>query len=348
MTEVRLIVASRAYSSWKSISVTRSIESISGSFALTVSDRSDLPIRNEDRCQVKIGDETLIDGYVERNGIRIDKSTHDISFSGYDKAQAIVANSALLDRWTFRKTDLLTMARELAKPFDVKVSLASGLQLPPTPDKVAVSPGDSAFDAVIREAAKAGILLVSDGAGGILLTRGGTARAEPIVEGNNFMAGDIEFDSSERYHRYVVLASRPGDDNSSGDATRIRGEAFDTEVRRKDRVKVIRPSTAMTNAQAKAHADWQARTRAALAESPTITVQGWQQPLSQKLWPVNHLSHVQASAMRIDGDLLIAEANYTLDNDDGEITRLRLVRPDAFTPDPSATVRGAEKWKQTQ
>ncbi len=348
MTEVRLIVANRAYSSWKSINVTRAITSVSGSFALTVSDRANLPVREEDRCQVTIGDETLVDGFIERRGIRLDKSTFDISFSGYDKAQAIVANSALLDRWTFRKTNLLTMARELAKPFGVTVTTASGLELPPAPDKVAVSPGDSAFDAVIREAAKDGILLVSDGAGGILLTRGGTARAEPIVQGNNLLTGFIDYNGSERYHRYVVLASRPGDDNSSGDATRIRGEATDTEVRRTDRVLVIRPSTAMTNAQAQAHADWQARTRAARAETLNITVEDWQQPASGKLWPVNHLSRVQTSALRIDGDLLITEATHTLDNEGGEITRLRLVRPDAFTPDPSATVSGAEKWKQTQ
>lgn len=348
MTEVRLIVANRAHRSWKSISVTRSIVGISGSFALTVSDRVDLPVREEDPCQVTIGEETLVDGFVERRGIQLDANTNDISFSGYDKGQAIVASSALLERWTFRKTDLLTMARALAAPFSVSVSLASGLELPPTPDKVAVSPGDSAFDAVIREASKAGILLVSDGGGGILLTRGGTARAEPIAQGNNLMAGSIEYDASERYHRYVVLASRPGDDNSSGDATRIRGEAIDTEVRRTDRVLVIRPSTAMTSAQAQAHADWQARTRAARAETLKVTVVGWQQPASGKLWPVNFLSRVHAPALRIDGDMLIVEANYTLDNDGGEITRLRLVRPDAFTPDPSATVRGAQKWKQTQ
>ena len=90
---------------------------------------------------------THIDSRFE--AIRIDPSTFDLSFSGYDKAQAIVANSALLDRWTFKKTNLLQMARELAKPFGIKVSLASGLQLPTAPAKVAVSPGDSAFDAVI-------------------------------------------------------------------------------------------------------------------------------------------------------------------------------------------------------
>lgn len=345
MFDVRLIVANRAYSSWQSINVTRSIESISGSFSLTVSDRGEIPIREENPCRVEIGDETLVSGFVESRSISLSATDRTITFAGFDAAQALVANSALLDRWTFRNTDLLTMARQLAEPFNIAVSLAPGLILPPAPAKVVVNSGDSAFDAVVREAAKAGVLLVSDGRGGLLLTCGGTARAEPIVQGDNLLAGTVSYDGAERYRRYVVLASKPGDDESTGDANRVRGEAIDTEVRRADRVIVIRPSTAMTVAQARVHADWQARIRAAQAETVSVTVRGWQQPMSGDLWPLNHITRAQAPALGVDGDMLIAEASHTLDNSGGEITRMRLVRPDAFTPSPSATVRGAAEWK---
>jgi len=179
-----------------------------------------------------------------------------------------------------------------------------------------------------------------------LITQGGTARTQALAEGDDvLLAGSVSYNGAERYHRYVVLASRPGSDTSSGDATRIRAEATDTEVRRTDRVLVIRPSTKMTAATARAHADWQARTRAAQAESVSATARGWKQR-NNALWPVNHITRLQAPALGVDGDLLIAEATNTLDNNGGEITRMRLVRPDAFTPDPAATVKGAAEWKQ--
>ncbi len=63
---------------------------------------------------------------------------------------------------------------------------------------------------------------MSDGAGGILLTRGGTTRAQPIVEGDNLLAGAVDYDGSERFHRYVVFAARPGSDEASGESLRIR------------------------------------------------------------------------------------------------------------------------------
>ena len=119
MTDVRLIVGDKAYGSWKRISVTRTIEGIAGSFALTVSDQGESPIQREDPCKVTIGGETLVDGYIERRLARLDANTRDLTFTGYDKAQAIVANSVDLGRWTFRNMDLLRMAKELAEPFGV-------------------------------------------------------------------------------------------------------------------------------------------------------------------------------------------------------------------------------------
>jgi prophage tail gpP-like protein len=345
MTDVRLIVNNLAYRSWKSVSVTRSIESISGSFSLTVSDSAgDVPVREEDSCRVDVGGETLIDGFVETRSIRLDANTREVTFSGYDKAQALYANSVDVGRWTWRNTDLLTFAREVAKPVGVRVHLARGLELPAGPDKSVVNPGDSAFEAIQREAAKAGVLLVSDGAGGLLLTRSGATRAnDAIVQGDSLLAGSVDYDGSDRYRKYVVLASRPGDDDSSADSLRIREQAIDEGVQRADRVLVIRPSSAMTSAQARAHADWQARTRAARAETITVTVRGWRQTSGQ-LWPLNQITRLQAAALGVDGDLLISEVTHTLDDRAGEITQLRLVRPDAFLPDPAAITRKA-RWK---
>ena len=343
MTDVQLIVNGRAYSSWKSVNVTRSIETLSGSFSLTVSDAAgDVRVREEDECKVVVDGQTLVSGFVESRSIRLEANSRDVTFSGYDKAQVLVACSVDVGRWTWYNTGLLEFARALAQPFGVGVQLARDLKLDTPSSKSVVNPGESAFEAIQREAAKAGVLVVSDGNGNILFTRSGTTRAsDAIVEGGNILTSSVDYDGAERYSKYVVLATRPGDD---ADSSRFRAEATDQGVRRQDRVLVIRPSSAMSARAARAHADWQARTRAAQAETVTVTVQGWWQEAKSELWAPNLIARVQAPAMGVNGDLLVSEVNYSLDDGGGEVTRLRLVRPDAFLPDQAAATRPA-KWK---
>ena len=70
MSDLRLVVNGKKYGGWKSVRVTRSIESIAGSFELDVSDRwagqgEIWPIYEEDACRVEIDGTTVIDGYVD-------------------------------------------------------------------------------------------------------------------------------------------------------------------------------------------------------------------------------------------------------------------------------------------
>jgi prophage tail gpP-like protein len=54
-------------------------------------------------------------------------------------------------------------------------------------------------------------------------------------------------------------------------------------------------------------------------------------------------------SLRIDGDMLISQVEYTL-GPEGEMTRLHLVRPDAFTPEPETASRRSRQrrglWKE--
>lgn len=344
MIDTRLIVNDRGYGGWIAISITRSMEAIAGSFRLLVGEvGSDIPIEREDACKVTIAgvDGTrisVIDGFVEKPSRRFDATSISVSFTGYDRAQALFANSVDLGAWTFRDQNLLAFARRLAAPFNVPVELAPDVALPPNEIRATVTPGESPFDALVREAGKVGMLLVSDGSGGVLLTRSGAVKTDDaLVEGQNMLTGAIDDDGSERFRLIKVLASRPGSSTTSAESLRIKATAEDLGVKRTNRVKVIRPWSAMTSAAARTHADWQARTRAAQGEAVTATVRGWRQS-SGALWDINQLVAVESPALRVSGELLISEVTYD-DGDGGELATLRLVRPDAFNPDPSAKTK---------
>ena len=346
----QLVVNGLRYSGWKSVRITRSVESLAGSFALEVSDRWDgatapWPIAEGDTCRVEIGDTIVISGYVRKRRLAAAKDTRTLSYEGSDLAAKLVACSAVLTKWTYYNVDLASFASTLAEPFGIEVNVQAGLALPKLP-KIAVSPGDTVYEALRRAAADQGVLLVSDGVGGILITRAGTERAAPLVEGQNILTASVEYDGDDRFYRYVVMTQIAGTDDASGDATRVQAEAIDEGVTETDRVLLIRPEKGYSVADARKRADWEARVRAAKAETVTIGVQGWRQP-DGTLWPLNALVHVKAPRLvGVDGDMRISQVENTV-GEGGRVTQLRLVRPDAFTPEPTvATVKASgAAWK---
>jgi prophage tail gpP-like protein len=360
MPELFLVVGGRRYSGWKSIRVTRSIESIAGSFELEVSDRWDgdvepWPIVEGDACRVEIGDQIVIDGYIDKRMLAVAAKERSLSYSGRDRAADLVDCSLLVpdaatkgNKWTYRNIDIAQFATEIAKPHGIRVTVQPGLVLKRDPVLVA-HPGESGFEAIKRAAASSGVLVVSDGVGGIMITRSGALRAEALIEGANIRSASVEYDSSDRFARYLVSSQPPGTDEASGEATRVQAEATDADVARTNRVLLIRPDKGCDTADARRTADWEARIRAARSARVSITVRGWQQSTGA-LWPLNALTRVKAPrALGIDGDMLISQVESTVGGD-GTLTKLQLVRPDAFTPEPEnkpvPVVSGEGAWKE--
>lgn len=349
MPSLELVVNGKRYGGWKNIRVTRSMESISGSFEVEAADRwadqeEPWPIVREDACRVEIDGETVIEGNVDKPHLRLGQPT---SYSGRDRAAELVDCSALLKHWSFTGKSVVDIAKTVCEPFGIAVSVQAGLKLPKPQKKQVVTPGDSPFE-IIHSAAKAAeVLAVSDGKGGIIITRAGARRAAtPLVQGENVLDADFELDASERFYRYIVVGQTGGASaTTEGDVesvTKIYAEAIDQGVRRKERVLIIRSETGLNIADARRRADWEARVRAARSESASITVIGWRQP-GGDLWPLNALVDVRVPRIGIDGQMLISENEFT-QGDGGKKTRLRLVRSDAFTPEPQARVSGTTAW----
>jgi len=348
MSEIALLVNNKRYGGWKTARVTRGIESVSGSFELSVSDRwqagsAPWAIYEEDECTVSIGAETLVTGYVDRRSVSYSPGEHSLSVSGRDRTGDLVDCSAVLGVWEFHNTPVLDLVQKVAKPFGVAVSLARGITLPAPEFRTAIDPGESAFNVVERLCKKAGVLPVSDGKGGLTLMRPGSARCTTeLVEEQNILAASADFDVSGRFRRYVVLGQHTGSDAWFGAETSVRATAEDAGVKRTARVLLVRPEGSVSGAQAKRRAEWEATVRAARADAVSVTVQGWTQG-DGSLWPVNALVRVRSPRLGIDGDLLVSQADYEV-GEGGTTTRLTLRRPDAFKPEPQ--VRGDGLWKE--
>ena len=344
---VKLIIGGSSYSGWQSISITRSIESFAGSFSLSVTDRwSDFgessAINDEDPCKVVVDDEVVIDGFIDRRSLAIGPTSRSFTVSGRDKSAVLADCSA--DPKTYKRVSVHDLATQVAGQFGIKVSTKTNLadlRL----DRVVVSPGDTAFDVISRVAKESGVLAISDQRGGLILTRSGVEKSSAIIEGRNVESASADYDVSNRFHRYVVGSQIPGDDHTNGPSTTIKAVATDDSTKRSNRVRLLRPDRGMSTSFARRFADWTARTAAAKSARVTATVIGWQQSTGG-LWSINSIVPIQIGSVGATGNMLSTEVVFSV-GPNGERSTISLVRPDAFTPEPSAKVkRSGEDWRR--
>lgn len=346
MAEIGLRVNGREYRGWETARVSRSIEALSGTFELGVSERwadqgKPWPINEGDQCSVVVAGKTLITGWVDTRSPSFSADDHTISVSGRDATGDLVDCSALLSSWEFSDTHVLALAEKLCSPFGVRVSLQAGISLPSIalPKKYSIDPGDTVASALENLCRVAGLLAISDGAGGVRLVRAGRERATTaLVEGENILAGSAKFSHADRFGTYRVMGSHKGRNDLSGpQAAGVRGNASDLNVRAA-RVHVVRPEGNVTPAQAKARAEWEASVRAARGDSASVTVAGWTQG-DGSLWTPNTIARIKSPRLTLDGDALIAGVTFNASTS-GTTTQLDLRAPQAFDPDPTLLKHG--------
>lgn len=341
MSDVALLVGGLKYEGWKSISISRSIETLAGSFSLSVTDTWSIggaswPIREGNECSVLVGGVPLITGRVDSRKISYSATAHSIEIAGRDRAAVMVDASANLGKWEFRKVQTVELLSIIAAQFDMVITLDPSVVLPPIPeDVVSVTPGDSAFSLLDKVCKFAGVLPVSDGLGGITLMRPGLrVAATALVEGLSVKSASITYDVGDRFSEYVVMGQQ------TGGGKPVRGVYVDADVEDGGRVLIIQAETATSQDKADARARWEATTRAAKAERLSITTAGWEYGPGM-VWSPGDTVSVRLPSLGVDGLMVIA--SVTLDRSGtSDTASLELVRPDAYTP----ALQSERAWKR--
>jgi prophage tail gpP-like protein len=292
---------------------------------------------------VSVNGKTLITGYVDDRNPTYDAGGHTLEISGRDRTGDLVDCSAQLGHVEFRNVNVLDLATKICDPFKIKVSAQDGLKFKVVP-KLSISVGETAFNVIEQACKLAAVLATATADGNLLLTWAGAGHCSTsLVEGENIKRCEAKFSSGARFAKYVVLGQNAGTDDFFGKkAAHVRGEASDPNVKRSERVLVIRAEGGATSDYAQRRAQWEATVRASRADNITVTLQGWTQA-NGDLWPVNQLVSLRSPRVGIDGELLITQATFTVD-DGGTNTVLTLKRPDAFKPEP--TVSSDALWKE--
>lgn len=355
---VTLRVNGTDYGGWKEVEIAAGIERQARDFTLGVTRNwpgaTDIPrvIRQGDLCEVFIGADKLLTGYVDATPIRYDGKNVSVGVKGRSKTADMVDCSAIHKTGQWRNAKIERIAGDLAKPFGIEVIAEAS-----TGDAIVehqIEPGETVFECIDRLLTLQQMLSTDDADGRMIFISvgsGGSAGTK-LEYGKNILSADAALDYKDVFGHYTVKGQRAGTDHSWGpQANEINASAADSSVRRHRPLLIKQEGQASTQICAD-RARTERAYRAAKALETTYTVQGWRQA-DGSLWLPNQLVRVTDPVIGFDGEMLIVEVAWRL-SESGATTALKVGPTEGYIPTPDAQKKKkhakefGETWKDAK
>lgn len=251
--QVRLIVGASEYAGWKSVRIEAGIERQARSVDLEVTDvwpgQTEIPRRIQpgDACQVFIGEDLVLTGYVDATPIKYDGKSVSVGVKGRSKTADLVdccpipsgqSTGAGGGTWGdvigpdgkkpvfvappaisaqhWRNQKMETIAAALAAPYGVRVIAEVDTGRAIAEHQVQI--GETVFESIDRmmrirhvlstDNERGDLVFIEVGSGGLA----GTA----LEIGANIRAGSTDLDYKGVFSEYIVKGQRAGNDNEYG------------------------------------------------------------------------------------------------------------------------------------
>lgn len=367
MSGIRVSIDGAPFTAWTSAEVSRDMEDLSGSFSIELRDARTtdaLPsstfataraVKPGMPVAISIDGEPCLVGYVDSVNPSISEGQASVKITGRDKTGDLVDSDAIGDGKVaeFKNVKLEDAVKRIAAPFGLSVK--SEIDTGEPFQRYSIDVVETAHSAIEKGARSRHALILSDGVGGVVITRTGANRAPASLSlPGNVLSAEGTFDHSGRHSKTIVRGQseraakeRKGakldvtaepislDDRepSSGSATErerkgtvATGIAEDGEITRYRPIAHLARSKAdQTNAEDEA--DWRMRTARAKGEQVNYTVNGF--GAGGRLWRVNEMVPVEDAFMAINRDMLISKLTMREDGS-GRTTSLTVTSPEAF------------------
>lgn len=336
MADVALRVDGKRYGGWKSVSISLGLEQLVGTFtvsasALAPNGDAATALQPGSLVEVLVDNQVVITGYIDDLNIEHSASDHRISVSGRDKAADLIDCAAMNQPGEWNNKDMLAIVSDLCAPFGITARSTVPVGKPFA--QWNIEPGETVFENIDRLARHRGVLVVSDGVGGVLLTQpGADTISTALVLGENILSGTLSASHQQRFSDYTVKGQRPRDDENEGAlATQISATVKDSDVTRHRPTLLMYEDADASKSTLANRAAWQRDVNAARAQRVSITVQGFSH--ASGLWSLNKLVSVTDARLRLNNvQLLIVGITWSLDAS-GTRTELQLMPRNALQVD---------------
>ncbi|MDH4235432.1 MAG: contractile injection system protein, VgrG/Pvc8 family [Gallionella sp.] len=280
---------------------------------------------------VKVGNDTVLTGYVDEISHSVNKTTHTLTMSGRDLAADLLDCSAPII--TRAQLSLKEIVAAILGEFK-KTKIRIDADLTYARKKISTQPGDTAWDALANAAESNGLWSWFEPDGTLVV--GGPDYSSPIVatlilrrdgKGNNVISLDKTSSHVCRYSRVTVLGQTPGTESEQGKPD-LHASWKDSGVLR-HRPKIVFDHEAENNGMCSASAKKLIGDSRLRGLTLTATVQGHRivapgQPFDKTLWLPGQRIRVISEPHGIDGVYFLMARKFIRSRMDGTRTVLTL------------------------
>jgi prophage tail gpP-like protein len=360
---VSITVGTSTLSGWQDVRVSRGVENVPPTFDLALTERyptqaADIVIQPGQPCQVKLGSDTVINGYVDRYMSQVGPDQHQVRISGRGMTQDLIDCSAEFQTFQINNTTLVQLSKKICQPFGIGVSAPDGDSAMMPQFNVILT--ETPYEIIERVCRWANFLAYEDTNGNLLLAKvGDTNMASGFVmpdgtagdTGGNVQAGSVSFSTDNRFTemRAVYLSSAFLNDGSVPAST-VSGPgvipfipgaaAFDKSFpKRADGNARYRPLLLVSEQTqnlpqlAIQRTQWDMARRTGRSQQVTLTVDSWRDSAG-KLWTPNALASLSLPALKLKNlTWLIASVTFER-GERGTTAEVTLMPKEAFIPQP--------------
>jgi prophage tail gpP-like protein len=344
--DLTLVIGNTNWSGWQRVQVTRSLDTVPASFDIMVTERypnlPDIDIRPGAACQVKLGGDLVLTGYVDRYTASISAADHTVQISGRSKSADLVDCAAFVGDPENESYSIpggggtvLDIANMLAKNYGITVSSNAG------PGRWQGMPninlGETVWEIIDRLTKTSALLAYDTADGNILLARAGNQQmGSGFTQGVNVEQGEVNYTMDQRYSLYLGFTTATVVvTTDSGGHQAPQAIARDQGVPRFRKRIIVSEQTDPTVATIQDRVTWEANRRAARSQQITVTCDSWRDT-SGKLWEPNHLAPVNMPALKVapSDPWCIGQVVY-LKDERGRHAQVTLMPKEAFVPEPT-------------
>ncbi|QHP92018.1 hypothetical protein EXE55_14325 [Burkholderia glumae] len=339
----------RTIEGWTDIRMTSGIGRCPSDFEVSYTEPypgvNDVLVQPGDWVEVKLGDDKVLTGYVDRCTTSINSRDHSVRISGRSKCQDLVDCSAYIEGNQLLNMTVDKIAAALCAPYGIGVSVAAGTDVGDPIEQVNVMVGETSYAVLELLCRYRALLLYDTPDGNLLLAAGGNVKtleskaigtrvaSSGFVEGVNVESATFVHGIDGRFSRYDAAYQGLDTLRDIGDGGNIIKTVLDKFIPR-FRYRAIISENVTGGAQvAEDRALWELAYRYGRSYPVRLVTDSWRDSAGA-LYQPNVLVDIDFPSMKLPKKRwLISEVTYRRDMQ-GTHADLLIMPPEAFYQEP--------------
>lgn len=338
--DLYLSVGNQTIGGWTDVRVTRGIERCPSDFALGLTESfpgevDEVVVQPGDECQIQIGTDLVLTGYVDRYRPGFDAEGHAIRAMGRGKCQDLVDCAAVWPNGQISGTSALDVASKLAAHYGIAVAcdIENLIAIP----QFNIFIGETCFEIIERISRYSQLLVYDQPDGSLKLTQAGTVQAAGgLSEGVNVQEAYIDYAAEQRFSKYTVFTQSVLTFSDLGVGPNVIVTVEDVGVKRVREHYIVAEAVQGYADLATRRANWEMNRRVGRGTVVTVVTDSWRDAAGT-LWTPNTLVPISLPKLKLENEVwLIGEVTYMRSEESGTTAELTIMRKDAYLPEPVA------------